>query len=116
MNTNASPYTAIPSLHDAVQVPPDGILSKPIQSDEHVRATLFGLSAGQELTEHTTTMEALLQFLEGEAELTLGGDLHHAGPGFWVRMAPSLPHSIKALTPVKMLLIVLRDARQATHG
>ena len=116
MTTNPLPYTVVPSLHDAVEVPADGILSKPIQSDEHVRATLFGLSAGQELTEHTTTMEALLQFLEGEAELTLGGDTHHARPGFWVRMAPGLPHGIKALTPVKMLLIVLRDSRPATQA
>lgn len=116
MSTSPPPYTAIPSLHDAVELPADGILSKPIQSDEHIRATLFGLSAGQELTEHTTTMEALLQFLEGEAELTLSGDTHHVGPGFWVRMAPGLPHSIKALTPVKMLLIVLRDSRTATQG
>ena len=103
------PYTLIASLADTVACPDDGILSKPIFTNDRMRITLFAMSAGQELTEHTTTMEALLQFIEGEAEITLGADTHQAGPGAWTRMEPNLKHSIKALSPLKMMLIVLRE-------
>ncbi len=105
------PYTLIASLASQVAIPEDGILSKPISTDEHLRATLFGLSAGQEMSEHTTTMEALLQILEGEADITLNDDAHHVGAGDWIRMSPNLRHSITATTPLKMLLLVLRDSK-----
>jgi quercetin dioxygenase-like cupin family protein len=104
-------YTLINALPSCVEMPEDGILSKPISTNNYLRATLFALSAGQEMSEHTTTMEALLQILEGEADLTLGDDPHRAGPGAWIRMSPNLRHSITAVTPLKMLLVVLRDAK-----
>ena len=106
-------YTLIESLASTVQCPDDGILSKPIYTDERMRVTLFALSAGQEMTEHTTTMEALLQFLEGEAEITMGDDRHTVRAGAWVQMSPNLRHSIKATHPLKMLLVVLRPAPDA---
>lgn len=106
------PYTLVANLAAQVTIPEDGILSKPISTDEHLRATLFGLSAGQEMSEHTTTMEALLQILEGEADVTLNDDAHHVKAGDWLRMAPNLRHSITATSPLKMLLLVLRDSKE----
>lgn len=103
--------TFIPSLAALVEIPDDGILSKPIATDTYIRATLFGMSPGQEMSEHTTTMEALLQILEGDAQISLGEDSHHARAGTWICMPPNLRHSITALTPLKMLLIVLREAK-----
>lgn len=108
-------YVLIASLAEAVEVPAEGILSRPIFSDAQMRVTLFGMSAGQEMTEHTTTMEAILQFIAGTARITLGEDAHEVKAGAWVRMAPNLPHSIHALTPLKMLLIVLRASREGNR-
>lgn len=106
-------YTIVPSLTDAVEATEGAILSKPIFSDTRLRATLFALGQGQELTEHTTTMEAVVQILEGEVEFRLGEDLHVLRAGAWIQMNPNLAHSLRALTPVKMLLLVLRDKREA---
>ena len=105
------PYTLIKTIVSQVEIPADGILSKPISSDEQLRATLFAMSAGQEMSEHTTTMEALLQILEGEADITLGDAPHRVGTGDWIRMSPNLRHSITAVTPLKMLLVVLRGTK-----
>jgi hypothetical protein len=44
---------------------------------------------------------------EGEAKLTLGDDAVEARPGAWVHMARGLRHSIRAKTPVVMLLLLL---------
>lgn len=109
-------YTVIPSLAANVAMPEEGVLSKPVFTSARIRATLFAMSAGQELSEHTSTMEAVLQFLEGEAEITLGGERHTVGPGAWVRMAPNLRHSVLATQPLKMLLIVLQDAKPDKAG
>lgn len=99
------------NLADSVTAPEEGILSKPVFTDDHLRVTLFGISAGEEMAEHTTTMEALVEVLEGHAVITLDGQEHEAHGGAWIRMAPNLPHAIKAVTPVKMLLTVLRKAK-----
>ena len=69
---------------------------------------MFGFASGQELSEHTASMPALLYFVEGEAAITLGEDELSAKPGTWVQMTPRLPHSIRAETPVIMLLMLFK--------
>jgi quercetin dioxygenase-like cupin family protein len=90
-------------------IPPDSILSRSIYSGDDVKATLFGFSAGQELTEHTASYPAIIHFLQGEAELTLGNDRMEARAGTWAHMPARLPHSIRAKTPVVMLLLLISN-------
>jgi len=69
------------------------------------------LDAGEEMTDHTSTMEATLHFLEGEAEVTLGDDTVSVQAGGWVQMNAGLVHGIRAVTAVKLLLVLLRATR-----
>jgi quercetin dioxygenase-like cupin family protein len=69
---------------------------------------LFGFAQGEEISEHTASMPAVLHFLQGGAKLTLGDDTLEAGPGTWVHMPKGLRHSIGAQTPVIMLLLLLK--------
>jgi quercetin dioxygenase-like cupin family protein len=89
------------------EIAPDSIVSRTFYSDEQVKAMIFGFAPGQELSEHTASMPALIHILSGEATLTLGGETHTAGPGTWVRMEANLAHSVLAHTPVVMLLLML---------
>lgn len=88
-------------------IPPDGIVSRTVFKNEHVKAVMFGFDTGQELSEHTSTHPAIIHILQGEADLTLGGEARSAGVGAWVYMSPNLPHSVHAKTPVIMLLLML---------
>lgn len=88
--------------------PADSIISQTLLSDRDVKAILFGFAAGQELSEHTASMPAVLHVLKGEARLTLGGDSMEAAAGAWAHMPPNLPHSIVAKTPVTLLLLLLK--------
>lgn len=106
--TNETPFSLLESLTSMVAIPEQGILSKPVFSNATLRATLFGMSEGEELLEHTTSMEALLVVLEGEAEITLAGEAHLLRPDSWLRMEPRLPHSLRAKTPLKFVLWLLR--------
>jgi quercetin dioxygenase-like cupin family protein len=69
---------------------------------------LFGFAQGEELSEHTASMPAVLHFIEGEARLTLGNDTLEAKAGSWVHMPNGLRHSTQAKTPVVMLLLLLK--------
>jgi len=102
-------YTFFEDLLSQVpDIPSDSILSRTIYQDDRLKAVLFGFAEGQELSEHTASQPALLYFVQGEARLTLGGDEKHVKPGAWVYMAPQLAHSVRAETPVVVLLVLIR--------
>ena len=64
--------------------------------------------AGQELSEHTASLPAVMHFLSGEADVTLGAEKMAAAAGTWIHMPAGMPHSISAKTPVVMLLLLLK--------
>lgn len=98
------------SLLDLVpEIAPDSIVSRTVSNTNGVRIILFGFAPGQELSEHTSTRRALLQFVQGEAEVTLGTAHFTAQAGAFAVMEPNLPHSIRALTTTVMLLIMIDD-------
>ena len=108
MSTN---YTYFADLAAEAQVPENGILSRTLHNDDHVKVVLFGFAAGQELSAHTAPMAAMLFFVKGEARVTLGEDVQDAGPGAFAYMPPQLPHAIVAKTPVVMLLSMYKQSR-----
>ncbi|MCA9077653.1 MAG: cupin domain-containing protein [Planctomycetaceae bacterium] len=104
----ASNYTHIVDLAEEVELPEDGILTRTLFNDDDVKAVIFGFGQGEELSEHTASMPAVLHFLEGEAVLTLGDETVTATPGTWIHMPANLKHSVQATTPVKMLLLLIK--------
>jgi quercetin dioxygenase-like cupin family protein len=100
-------YLHVADLAAAIEIPRDGTLSRTLYADDDVKIVLFGFDAGQELSEHTASRPALLQIVRGEGRLTLGGDAVTAAPGTFVRMPAGLPHSVRAETPLVMLLVLL---------
>lgn len=103
-----TPYTHIIDLAKEVQPPDKGILSRTLYNDERLKAVIFGFGQGEELSEHTASMPAILHFLQGEATVGLGDDVQEAQVGTWVHMPAGLKHSIQAKTPMVMLLILLK--------
>jgi quercetin dioxygenase-like cupin family protein len=101
-------YTHITDLAKEVEPPEDGILTRTLFNDEDVKAVIFGFGQGEELSEHTASMPAILHFIQGEATLTLGDETVEAQPGAWIHMAPNLKHSVKTKMPVVMLLLLLK--------
>jgi quercetin dioxygenase-like cupin family protein len=101
-------YTHFGDLAQEARPPDKGILSRTLYNDDRLKAVLFGFAQGEELSEHTASMPAVLHFLRGEAALTLGDDTVEAKPGTWVHMPKGLRHGIQAQTPVVMLLLLLK--------
>ena len=109
----AGEYTVLNDLPGTVDIPSSGIVSKVAFSDDALRVTMFGFAEGEEMTDHSSTMEAVMHFLEGEAEVTLGDDTVTVHAGAWIQMNPGLVHGIRAKTAVKMLLVLLRGTRES---
>jgi hypothetical protein len=56
-----------------------------------VKLVLFGFAGGQELSQHTATVPAIIQILKGDARVTLDGEERELSAGSWVYMEANLP-------------------------
>ncbi len=98
-------YAFFENLQQEVELPEKGILSRVLHKDSHVNVTLFGFSAGDELSAHSAPTPAILYFLEGHADVQLGENTVNAQAGSFVYKRPMLSHAISAKTAVRMLLV-----------
>lgn len=86
----------------------DAVVSKTLIDKPVGTLTLFAFDAGQGLSEHTAPYDAVVQVLDGEAELTIGGRAVTAVSGQMVIMPANVPHSLAARQRFKMLLTMIR--------
>jgi len=101
------------SLTEETQYAPNGIVSRTLLRTENLRAVLFGFAEGQELSEHTSTQHAVIQILSGACEFSIDGKVHNLKTGDLLYMPPNLPHSVKAIEQLSMLLTLSKPARLA---
>lgn len=85
------------------------VVSKTLLSKLTGTVTLFAFDKDQGLSEHTAPFDAMVQILDGEADITVGGQLVHLQQGEMIIMPAQVPHALHAATPFKMLLTMIRS-------
>jgi len=86
------------------------IVSKTLLEKETGTVTLFAFDKDQALSEHTAPFDALVQVTDGQAEIRIAGIPHRVGEGEMIVMPAGRPHALRALTPFKMMLTMVRAA------
>lgn len=102
--------TVFLDIASEVEIPEEGTLTRVLYRDDQIRVVVFAFDEGQELTDHTAAVPALVQLVSGRIRLDLDGEPVELEPGSWVRMEASLTHAVVALEPSVMLLTLLRSA------
>jgi quercetin dioxygenase-like cupin family protein len=95
-------------LKDMVEYQQGAIVSRTIMDKPQGTVTLFAFSDGEGLSEHTTPYDALVQVMDGEAEIIIGGKTFHLDEGEMIVMPADVPHALKALGRFKMLLVMIK--------
>jgi quercetin dioxygenase-like cupin family protein len=88
-----------------------GITSKTLFSNEISKVVLFNFDAGQQLSEHTASVQAHLLFVSGKAEVLLGDKKVTAIPGTWIHMSPKLLHAIYAKERTTIVLTLFNNSK-----
>jgi quercetin dioxygenase-like cupin family protein len=96
-------------LADLVQYQEESVVSHQILHGDAGSVTLFAFDEGQELSEHTTPFDALVQLVDGEAEITIAGKPLRLIEGDAVVMPANQPHAVRAVGRFKMLLTMIRS-------
>jgi quercetin dioxygenase-like cupin family protein len=84
------------------------IVSREILKDANGKVTLFAFDQGEGLSEHTSPFNALVQIVEGEAQITVSGKPHSVRAGELILMPAGQPHALQALKRFKMVLTMIR--------
>ena len=86
----------------------DSVVSREILKSEAGTITVFAFDEGQGLSEHTAPFDAVVQILEGKANITIGGKEIGVGSGETIIMPAHVPHALYAGARFKMLLVMIR--------
>ena len=93
----------------AISYQVDGIVSKRIIQKDKGNITLFAFDAGQKLSEHTAPFDALVQVMQGSAEIVIGGKPNQIKAGQSIIMPANIPHAVNANERFIMLLTMIRE-------
>ena len=85
------------------------MVSKTLIDKKTGTVTLFAFAQGQGLSEHTAPFDALVQVLDGEAEIRISGTSFDLKPGEIIVMPANEPHALKAIKQFKMMLTMIRS-------
>ena len=105
---STAPKSEILNLAELVSYQAGSVVSRQITKAEGGNVTLFAFDAGQELSEHTAPYDALVQIVEGEAEIIISGQSFHLKSRKAIIMPANDPHAVKATGQFKMLLTMIK--------
>ncbi|MBI4350673.1 MAG: cupin domain-containing protein [Elusimicrobia bacterium] len=94
---------------DLVGYDAGAVVSRTILQKAAGTVTLFSFDKGQGLSEHTAPFDALVELLDGEAEITIAGKPHLVKAGEFIIMPAHKPHALKAVKKFKMALVMIRS-------
>lgn len=95
-------------LKEQIQVEKGTIVSKTLVNSDFMTMTIFAFDAEQGVSTHAAPGDAFVVCLEGKAEVELNGEKLTIEAGQSLIMPANAPHALKAVTPYKMLLTVVK--------
>lgn len=97
------------TLKEDIEYSSGATVSKILTKNSNGSTTLFSFDKGQNLSEHTAPFDASVLILEGTCEISIAGESHLLSEGQLIIMPANVPHALEAVSPFKMLLIMIRE-------
>ncbi len=103
------------ALAEQVSYEPGKVVSLSLAQRPGVAMSLFAFDAGEGISTHAAPGDAMAYILEGKAQITIDGIVHHVSGGSAIVMPAGIPHAVKAITQFKMLLTVVKAEQTIAH-
>ncbi|MDH5610499.1 MAG: cupin domain-containing protein [Cyclobacteriaceae bacterium] len=94
---------------DQIEYMDHSVVSKTIIKKPAGNITLFAFDKGEGLAEHSSPHEAIVQLLDGKAEIMIGGTPYLLGSGQCIILPANVPHALKANERFKMMLTMIKN-------
>ena len=96
------------NLKEQINYPEKGIQSKTIIKDENMNVSLFCMSKGTDIEEHTSTKEATVYVMEGQGTFNLERKEIEMKEGTFIRMKSNAKHSLTAKENTSFILTLIK--------
>lgn len=97
------------SSSESIEYANGSVVSKTIVKKPAGNISLFAFDKGEGLAEHSSPHDALVQVLDGKAEINIGGTSFNLEAGQNIILPSSIPHSLKANEKFKMMLTMIKN-------
>lgn len=98
-------------LAELAALVPDTVVSRTLMANTAGTVTVFAFGRGQGLSAHSAPFDALVQVLDGRAEITIDETVYTLGAGEVIVMPANVQHALHAPEDFRMLLVMLKDKR-----
>lgn len=85
------------------------VVSQELVAKKTGTVTLFAFDQGQGLSPHSAPYDALVQVVDGKAEIAIEGKKNLVNSGEIILMPAGVPHAVKAATRFKMVLTMIKS-------
>jgi quercetin dioxygenase-like cupin family protein len=96
------------SLAESITYADGAIVSKVLLKNDQGNLTLFAFDKGEMLSEHTAPFDAMVQLLDGKAEIIIDKKSHILVVGESIIMPANVTHALTAVEKFKMLLTMIK--------
>jgi quercetin dioxygenase-like cupin family protein len=97
------------NLKDLVQYQDGTVASRMIVNRKAGSITLFSFDEDEGLSEHTAPYDAVVTIIDGQCEVWVAGTTHQMKEGETIIFPANVPHALSAITPFKMMLVMIRE-------
>ncbi|MFL0196237.1 cupin domain-containing protein [Clostridium sp. WILCCON 0269] len=101
-------FSKVLNLQDLISYQEGQVISRTIAQIPSANITLFSLDKGEGISTHVTSGDAMVQILDGTAEITIGNNVFNVKAGETIIMPSDIPHGLEARERFKMLLTVIK--------
>ncbi len=102
------PFSKTVKMVELLEYQEGQVVSRTISQRDDLSITLFAFDKGEAISSHASVGDAMVQILDGTAEITIGDERLTAVAGDVVVMPANVPHALDAIERFKMFLVVVK--------
>jgi quercetin dioxygenase-like cupin family protein len=96
-------------IENLIDYQENAVVSREIIRKETGTVTIFAFDKGEGLSEHTAPFDAMVQIVDGTAEIIISGNKNIVKSGEMIIMPANDPHALNAIEKFKMILTMIRS-------
>jgi quercetin dioxygenase-like cupin family protein len=96
-------------IENLIDYQDNAVVSREIIRKETGTVTIFAFDKGEGLSEHTAPFDAMVQIVDGTAEIIISGNINIVKSGEMIIMPANDPHALNAIEKFKMILTMIRS-------
>jgi len=96
-------------VEDLIEYQEGAVVSREIIRKDTGTVTIFAFDKREGLSEHTAPFDAMVQVIDGKAEITISGNKNVLEKGDMIIMPANEPHALHAVEKFKMMLTMIRS-------